>query len=126
MTISLKKIALISALALSSSSILAAELPTYCPSADQIREQSQLHIEKDGGTYIAVAINTYGSTDVWAFGIGEFNAKNAEDARIQATKALSRLSGEPTPFEYNGSSVCMYNTGSSLQAIAASPIPADY
>lgn len=125
MTTTFRKIALISTLALSTSSIFAAELPTYCPSADQIREQSQLHIEKDGATYIAVAISTYGSTDVWAFGIGDIKAKNADDARNQATKVLATLSGEPTPFVYNGSAICMYNTGSSLHAMAASPIPAD-
>lgn len=100
--------------------------PSTCPSADRLKSAELRMIQNVSGGAVVYQLGTFGTYDLWAFGIGPFVGMSSQEAKEKAQQLLSSLHGTPKPQlvpGLNGVWGCYYEVeGGLYHAAAVTPI----
>ena len=100
--------------------------PASCPTVTALQSVGVNVVVKDQGKWVGfVQADNFSTNEKWSFVFGKFKAKNEDDAKSQANKAISTLNLDkgPMPFEIEGKPgwTCSYKDNSGHKAATFTP-----
>ena len=98
------------AVLLSTAAVAANDVPDRCPDASLIKSVGFYDVDKMvDKMWFGFKTDTYGTEFVWTFVFGLIEADSADEARLEGSKWLTRLTGNPEPGDFDGMLGCEYD-----------------